>query len=260
MDTSTIKEEILFVTAFLNINRSSWKKSGRSNEEYFKQFRLLADNIEYNLVVYLEDNIKEKLLANHTFKSNIIFLDASTVNTFLNKYLDADKLIISSEIYKKKIPRGRKHLPEHIYSQYNLITNSKINFINNAKNIYPNYLFYSWVDFGYMKDHIENLPKNINLAKLPEKIIFHSFKRPTNRIDPNKLLQTGESFLSGGSFIIHRSLIDKLEHLFEDKIKAFHNMYVSDDDQAIILQIYYDNPELFHLVITNKWCSLYYSL
>jgi len=36
-----------------------------------------------------------------------------------------------------------------------------------------------------------------------------------------------------------------------------YSSYVTDDDQNFILQIYYDNPELFAIYYHPHWCKLY---
>jgi hypothetical protein len=103
-------------------------------------------NIEYNLIVYIEEDTKEKL-SQYQFKPNIVFKSISEVNTFFDKYLDDDKQVMSSDIYKNKIPIRRKYNPEHVFSEYNLINHSKINFVADAKKLFPKYKFYSWIDF-----------------------------------------------------------------------------------------------------------------
>ena len=52
------------------------------------------------------------------------------INTFYNKFLEIDRNVMNSDIYKNKIPIYRKNNPEHLYSEYNLINHSKINFVN----------------------------------------------------------------------------------------------------------------------------------
>ena len=56
------------------------------------------------LLVYIENNIREQLLMEYTFNTdNIIFKDYHSVDTYLNKYLKNDKIIMSNNIYKDKI-------------------------------------------------------------------------------------------------------------------------------------------------------------
>ena len=256
-------KNILFITAFKDINRKEWKLYNRTNQEYYECFFKLCQLIEFNLVVYLEKNICEELKASYIFTPNIIFKEFDEVNTFLKKYLEEDQRVMSSFIYKNKIPFDRKNHPEHLYSEYNLINHSKINFVRDAKETYPYYDFYSWIDFGYVKDQISIPYKaNINPNKLPEKIIYQCLKYPdlNRKINPNSMLTSYDIYLTGSSFIVHKELVEILEQIWNDKIKEWHINYISDDDQNLVIQLYYDHPELFYLIQYHEWFSLFYLL
>jgi hypothetical protein len=228
----------------------------RTNDEYFEYFFKLAKNIKYNLVVYVDNNIKTLLLSKMTFGPNIIFKNRTDVFTFIDKYLDDDKKIISSENYKNKIPNERKQNPEHIYSEYNLINHSKINFVSNARDCYPEYSFYSWIDFGYAREE-KFIPKNLMVYNLPHKIIYHNILTPLQYISPDDMLKTGDIYMTGSSYIVHKSLVYKFEKLYDKKIKDWHSNFITDDDQSLVLQLYFENPDLFHLIQNNNWFSLF---
>jgi len=136
---------------YKEINCSNWDFLSRLTDEYIARFIELANNIDYPLLAYLEKPIMEKI-NKYKFNSNIFFTPLENVTTFYNKFLDIDKKIIESKIYKNKIPISRKKLPEHKYS--------KINFIFNAKRLYPNYTFYYWIDFGFITNK-NNIPCNL---------------------------------------------------------------------------------------------------
>jgi len=258
-DNDINKENIIFVTAFKDIGRINWKDYKRTNDEYFNNFYNLAKNIKYKLIVYVETYIKNQLEKRFSFNDNIIFKDFNEVeDTFFNKCMIEEKKIMSSSIYQKKIPLSRKlKNPEHIYAEYTLINHSKINFLTHSKKNNPNYIFYAWIDFGYLRD-INNVPKDIDILKLPNKIIYHALKiPPKNRISPNAMLASEEVYLTGSSYIVHNSLVEKFELMHEYKILKWQLNYIADDDQNLILQIYFDNPELFHLIQYEEWFSLY---
>lgn len=263
------KENIIFVTAFKDIGRINWKKYQRSNDEYFNNFYNLAKNIKYKLIVYVETYVKNELKEKYSFNDNIIFKDFNEVeDTFFNKYMRAEKKIMSSSIYQNKIPVSRKFKnPEHIYAEYTLINHSKINFLNYTKKNNPTYLFYAWIDFGYSRDvnmngkctpFIENVPAHINFSELPKKIIYHTLKNPPkNRVNPNEMLGSEEVYLTGSSYIVHNSLVEKFELMHEYKILKWQLNYIADDDQSLVLQLYFDNPDLFHLIQFEEYLSLY---
>jgi hypothetical protein len=251
--------DMLFITAYKDIDRKSWIQSSRTNEEYFEYFFNLIKDFEYNLVVYVEDDVCNKILSRinlNNASSNFILKNFNSVNTFLKKYLENDKRIISSDIYKNKIPNERKNHPEHLYSEYNLLNHSKINFISDARKSHPYYEFYSWIDFGYVRCE-QSIPRNINISKLPQKMIFHTFFKPTHYIDPNIMLTSYDVYLTGGAYIIHSSCVNKFEELYDKKLAEWQENYITDDDQNLMLQLYFENTDLFFLFQSNAWFSLY---
>jgi hypothetical protein len=251
-------DKILFITAFKDIGRENWPTHKRSIEDYFNYFNILAQNIKYNLIVFLEKDIKEKLLDKYTFKNNIIFRDLKNVNTFYDKYLEEERRVICDKRFQIKIPkeRFRKH-PETWCAKYTLINHSKVNFVRFTKDEYPNYDFYSWIDFGYVRD-INNIPENIDIEQLPNKIIYQSFGQiPEPRLDAIKILKINEAIIAGSAFIIPKSIVNIFEELYENKIKQWHQNFICDDDQSLILQLYYENKHFFHLIMDDRWFSLY---
>jgi hypothetical protein len=64
--------DIIFTTAFRDIGREYWRDSQRTNENYYEYFINLTNNIKYNLVVYLDDDIKNMLPLNRKNKPETI--------------------------------------------------------------------------------------------------------------------------------------------------------------------------------------------
>jgi hypothetical protein len=71
------------------------------------------------------------------------------------------------------------------------------------------------------------------------------------------MLTSFDIYLTGGAYIIHTSLVSAFEELYDNKIKEWQEMCISDDDQNLVLQLYFDRPELFHLIQNNNWFSFY---
>lgn len=253
---------IVFVSAFRDIGRSNWATQTRSTADYIQYFVQLASNIRYTLVVFVDDATLS-ILSTYSFQPNIIFKQISTVNTFYDKYLEQDKQIINSSVYKNKIPPARKQHAEHLYAEYNFINHSKINFIRETQRQYPEYEFYAWIDFGFVREmNALPQPHNIVCSKLPAKIICHCIKNPSEQTnyekkDANTMLASFEIFITGGAFIVHSSLISTFEYLYENKIQEWQRECITDDDQNLMLQLYYDNPNMFYLIQSNEWFSLY---
>jgi len=255
-----LDKDIIFITALRDIGRDKWGKYNRTFDQYLEYFLNLARHIEYNLVVYLSN--EHKLIAEkYMSKNNVIFLDLDQIkDTFYQRYLETDREIIKSEVYQNKIPDRRKNNPEHLYAEYNMVVHDKVNYIRNTKLLFPNYSFYSWIDFGYVRKPV-CLIENINLSRIPKKIVYQALTRPpTNKIDEDQMLKSYDIYIVGGAFIIHTDLVDKYAEIYERKIIEWQSRNITDDDQSLVLQLYYENQSLFHLIENKQWFSLFTEL
>jgi hypothetical protein len=253
-------ETILFVTAFKDIRRDLWGIVPRSKHDYIRDFIPLAETLKYNLLVYVEDDVYNTLEA-YNFPSNIHLIKSKEVqNTFFDRFLESEKEIMYSDQYKSKIPSDRKGAPEHIYPEYTLINHTKINYVADAKKRYPNYEYYSWLDFGAARINIHDVPKNIKVDLLKTKISYLVLNQPpVTRVKEDDMLKSHSIYFPGGQFIVHTSLVETFETLVEEKLISWRERekWVCDDDQNLILQIYFDHPELFQLYHRNEWLSLF---
>jgi hypothetical protein len=259
------KESILFITAYKDIKRSLWSHYTMTNEDYVKHFLNILNHMIYDTIVFVEQHVYDLIMkmSNSTVKPNIIFLnmDKFIQNTFFTKLMEKDRDVMGSDIYKNKLAYHRRFNPEHLYSEYNLINHSKISFIKQTKEQYD-YEFYAWIDFGYVRNSDLNIPRNISVNLFEKKIMYNCFRYPdiNKQIDPNVLLQLDDIIVMGGSFILPKSLVDTYEELYEENLLKLYDQYISDDDQNVVVQIYYKNPDLFHLLITDKWFDLYHTI
>ena len=245
-----LKQDILFVTAFKNIHRDQWKVNSRSVEDYLKSFIILT-KLPYTIIVYVEPDIKKKI----PLLPNVIVRDFDEVDTFYDRYLERDKQIMKSKAYQSMVPKRRKIHPEHLYSEYNFINHSKINFVSHAKHLYPHYAFYSWVDFGF-SGFMKNIPCPIRVSSLPKKIIYQTKNKPLP-ITEEEMITKDDVYFAGSAFIVHHSLVEPFEKKYEQKIKEWQTRSITDDDQNLVLQLYLDEPSMFHKVYHKEWRMLY---
>lgn len=248
-------DKLIFVTAFKDLKRGEWTEFARTNTEYYNYFNDLFVNVRnmHKIIVFMENENKEELLAAYPEMDgsrSLCFMNINEVDTFMDTYLETDMRIMGSEEYKQLIPKMRRICPEHLYSDYNLINHSKVNFLRYARNEYPEYDFYSWIDFGYMR--CERPISEIDIDSLPtDKITYQRLENymgnPENEYYSIKgMLKTNVIYMAGSSFIVPKGLVYKYEKIYEDKLKEFYEMGVTDDDQNVVLQIFYDNRDLFN--------------
>ena len=149
------KEKITIVTAFLDIGRGEWDNQYKRTTEFYIKSFLHYLEYPYQMVCYVDDRYLDEILE-HYVKSpyrNKIFIPINKYwlknNIHAWKQLDRDREIISSEKYRSLImkrlqimfPNGvpstnmdriKFIFPENIYSEYNIINHSKIDFIMHA--------------------------------------------------------------------------------------------------------------------------------
>lgn len=250
------KNTIIFTTAFKDIGRKDWHIIPRSNERYIQDFLNLANNINYKLIVYVEDNMYN-ILQTYNLKSNIILINSNSVNTFFDMYIENERHMITSHEYKRKIPKDREDAPEHWCAEYNMVNHSKINYLVNTKKLFPNYEYYSWIDFGCIRNTINDVPKDIDFNKLDEKICYMTLKTPTHFIDANEILISHDVYFAGSQNVIHYNLVNITEYLWKTKLEEWKTRIICDEDQDLVLQLYFDNPDLFKLYPSNTWFSLF---
>jgi GT2 family glycosyltransferase len=252
-----IKNDIMLVSAFLDLKREEWGVHQRSKEEYIQYFRLLVSSTDYPICLFVEPSFEFYLKSIKELPSHVYIYSIHDVDTFLTKYIEVEKNIIQSDEYQSKIPESRKIHPEHWNASYNLLNHSKINFIQKASELYPLIPFFSWIDFGFVR-HLHHTPKNIDTSFLPkDKIIRQVFQIPTQKFTPEEMLTKDDIYFTGAPFILHREIISLYQDLYEKKILEFHQRRVVDDDQNVTLQIYYDHPDIFENIVCDEWFELY---
>ena len=216
----------------------------------------MAKTIDYHLVVYVESDMLQKLLS-YSLPSNIQLEDINTVDTFYNKYFLSNKQIMSNKNYQNKVPQDRKHDAAHWSSEYNLINHSKINFVKHSQLLFPEYEYYSWLDFGCIRNTLLDVPKCINFNKLTRSILYLAIDDPSKEYSPEDLIQSGKVLLTGSQFVVHRGLVSVFEELWDKKLEEWTQICIADDDQALVYRLYKENTHLFTIFRSSEGFSLF---
>jgi len=161
----------------------------------------------------------------------------------------------------------------------NMLWCEKVHFVNETvTNKYFNTLFYGWCDIGYFRNndnnmHTSQLSSWPNSAKLLDDAflkkgihygciqnnpaIFNNLQQEIlnhyknqNKVNKEKIGQpTNKLFdncFAGGFFIIRPTLMQGFASIFDSKLQYyFDNEYVIKDDQTILLDCIFTNPQLF---------------
>lgn len=235
------QKNLLYVTAFRDIGRGSWRFNPRTTEDYVKNFLLMAENFSGALLVFLEQGLLEVLSSKLGGRKNITFKLIDDVNTFYDTYMDNEKRIMNSKEYGDLIPAKLRFIPEHCSPEYTLMTNSKINFLADAQQNRPMFDYYAWIDFGF-------LPCVPNNDLLGSKLLYRVMgKLPDLRPSLAEMIATDAVYLCGSMFVVPAVRVLAFERAWVKKLEEFHVAGICDADRNVVLQIYYDNPGLFDL-------------
>ena len=145
--------DTLFVTAFRDLKRGSWKSFPRSLDEYITRFERLA-RLPIDLVVYVEPSFAERVRAvlagREHFTDVVVVSDLEMADMACWSKIKRETKIMTSKHYKYLVRRSH-NLPEHTNPQYTMMNHSKVDFVHAASKRYPRYPYLAWIDFGYIE-------------------------------------------------------------------------------------------------------------
>jgi hypothetical protein len=176
-------------------------------------------------------------------------------NTFFNKYLDIEYNIMTTSEYKDLI-HHRLHHPEHFCPAYNIVNHNKVVFLRRAKEMYPNYDFYVWVDFHYTirNDNNNQFPetlKNISTDKIS--ICSYIEKEHLPNLTCRQIASSGLDVIYGAMFVVPKNLIHDLYEEYEYQLNENYNNMCADDDQGIHMAIFLRIPDFYNIVPIKCW-------
>ena len=219
-------------------------------------------DMDYKMIIFIDDRYLHQILEYYEkckFK-NKKFVSINKQWLFNNIYawkqLDKDTRIMTSEFYKTLVEhRIMMGKPETIYSEYNIVNHSKIDFINYAiNNNYVDDEFIFWSDFGYYNSILDNkresFPTNIlDLKKFNPKKINCMIRDNILPEDNNmiNILLSGKVTLIGTFFGGPVNIMKQFQDLYHSCLEELYINNISDDDQHVLLRCYLKNPDFFQL-------------
>jgi len=179
------------------------------------------------------------------------------------------------DFWIKNHEKSNLTLHHHIDWKLNMLWNEKVFLVNETiTKGYFNTLYYGWCDIGYFRNrendlhtrYLSNWPNNkkllgspfndscihygcvqnntITYVKLSNDIKNHY----TNKLTSQPSIQFEECCFAGGFFILKRELINIYVRLYDEKLMYyFMNNFIIKDDQMIVMDIIFNNPELFYI-------------
>lgn len=257
--------EITFITFFYDIGREKWKLHPRSVNEYLISF-LFFKHFNYKMIVFIDDHYYNKLISYYgNLTSNITFIPINiewlNENIWAWSRYEKEKELMNSDYYKSLIPeRINQHYPENTIPEYTILTHSKIDFVNYViDNNLTNDQHLAFVDFGYFHNKMDErfIPKDvIDINKLDlDKINLCAIKCVEQKDkDVIYTLKNAPEKIGAYFFFGNKDNFKKFQELCHKWLIKYQEEYkICDDEQALWLQCYFDNPGLFKIWSFGWW-------
>jgi hypothetical protein len=257
----------VIITAFFDINRGEWLHSKRSSETYLNSFKqMLISNIYKKMIIFIEFENYNKIINYLDDNKIIIQINKEWLITNCESW---KKIIFQTEImnsveYKTKVQkRINSGNIENIYSEYNTINHSKIDFIKYSidNNLINENELICWCDFGYYNSILHNNPDefpqtglDLNKFNLDKLNFCLRNKITKNDYDMNYTLINAPEVFTGSFFAGSTKIMLLFYELYHICLDELYLNNISDDDQHVYLRCYLKNNDIFELFLSeNKW-------
>lgn len=248
--------EVTLVTAFFEINRSTWVKFPRTEKTYLAHFEHWA-RMKNNLIVYTMPELVDDIKA---IRKKYGLEDKTTVIPVE----DVTKVV--PDIYQK-IKYAMKNRDSWLFHEalanpecwnyrYNYVTCIKSYWVQRAVQDGLANGIVAWIDFGF--DHGgEDFPYSEDFNFLwdydfsPKIHIF--LLSPLNDDPIFKVVQTMGTYIRGNITVAPDYLWPVLWKDIYEALKSLTECGMADDDQTLMLMAYRRHPENFELHMASYW-------
>jgi protein YibB len=218
--------------------------------DYFKEIA----HLENPLYIYVDDSLKSKILELRN-ENPTYFIDADPYKDFDSLYLEI-KRIQESDYFKNLVPEHLKNNPEYWSPDYVFATLLKPYFVKLAIEQFEiKEQLVSWIDFGY-KRNSDFIGNYLSLCFPEDKITVFSQKEISNP-DVKFCVLNNDIYIIGSPVIASKENWKVLATLYDESVKDLFGIGLVDDDQGIWLMSYLKNPNLFNVIVTKEWFSLF---
>jgi len=249
-------------------------KSKFSENTYCKWISNLLSIVKnFNLVIYTNPESYEYLIQ---------LIDSSNENIkVIIKPIEEFYTYKYKEHWIKNHEKSNMDLHKHTDWKLNMLWNEKIFFVNETiKNRYFSSLYYGWCDIGYFRNrphdihtaYLQNWPNPEKLlssnfinryihyacvqneAKILESLSYDITTHYTHKLETPPTLRYTEICFAGGFFILRPEVAVNYMKIYDEKLNYyFTNNYFIKDDQTIIMDIIFRNPNMFYIHNENDF-------
>jgi hypothetical protein len=245
---------VLYVTAFKDIGRSEWGHMPVSNANYMERF-LYLHRICPNLVVYADEAMQEMLRAHPEVDPGRV-RDYREEDTFMATHLERERAAMASETFRASVMRDRPDWAQHPsvnVPEYNVVNHNKVHFLRRARDEHPQYAFYVWIDFGYLRvaadvalpDSLPHMPKD--RVGLTSHMTDEMARKVTMPMD---------FMFFGGVCIVPSGQVDMLYDRYVEQLQRNYTEGTAMDDQLVHQRIFFRHRDLYHVICVGRFFEL----
>lgn len=257
-----MSNSLCIVSAFLDIGREQWTCFQRSFPQYLSNF-LPYTKMTHEMIVFMDDrhsNLLKELCkgADHI---RIIPINREFMQEHIHAYrqLAREREIMESAKFKQLVSHRLSH-PECCKPEYNIMQHAKIDFLAYViKNKLSPAEYYAWSDFGYFQRSDRIPSKPLDLMKFDLNRINFQAMSPLSIQDSDIIytLRNAPERVGGFFYLGEARLLLQYQELYHKICQQFHDMGIVDDDQHIMIQSVYRNPDLFCIWNLRGWHLTY---
>lgn len=238
------------VTALYDIDRAKWPTIKRSMAEYFAYFKhLLALN--NNVFVFTDqDSVTDYVLRQRKYRRSQTYLKIFPFNELeFYVYIDRIREIMQSNTFRAN--NSNLIFPEAYSAEYVLLTWTKISFMITAATENPfGSTHFIWLDAGYGHGKVQYpetwvptsniaVEKKVTWIALDNPATFYTLKdKHKIRIQP---------VFNAGLFCGDLETLKEFGTLFKETAVAMMDSGIADDEQAVVLEMYFKYPYIFNI-------------
>ena len=244
------------VTAMFDIGRKDWPGFRRNYSKYLSHMTHVMQ-LRTNIIAFVDSKAAEaaRRMRSHfgADKTEVVEMRLQDLPYF--RHRERMQEIMDSEEFRRDNPLAAGKHPEATYVEYDIVTLSKPFFLDRATRLDPfNSSYFVWLDGGYA--HSDNVfpddgvwrPKD--LFEHSDKVTMIERKRGVDfyRNHKDHLHKMEVAVLNGGFIGGGKAVLQRLYAMSEEVVADWLVRGVVDDDQSLIMAVYYKDPSMFRLV------------
>ena len=245
----------LLVTGYFNIKRNEWNTIFKRSEELYLENAKRILSTPEDIVIFIKEEYRQFILENRNsnYVTHLINTEYEDLEYF--KYEKQIERIMNSDKFKNMTKHNTTKVPEFNNPKYLVIIWSKLNLVNRAINMFPNYTHYAWIDFG-LHAHIipNNYPPFYPNGITSDLIRIHcrTLPKDDDKEENNFLIYSNERFCSG-SITGSKKIFKLFEQLVHNEISKLLSNNIVHCEQSIFVLVYLKYKKLFSLSYGDDW-------